>query len=64
MIQELQEILSTEGDLEILEEQLEDLDSSESTGLWYSVDPVVRYIEEVKFCEGYGDLPNKFVSLE
>ena len=61
MIQELQEILNTDGDLEILEEQL---DSGENTGLWYSVNPVVRYKEEVNFSPGYIELPNKFVSLE
>ena len=61
MIQELQEILSTDGDLEILEEQL---DSYENTGLWYSVDPVVRYKEKVHFSPGYIELPNKFISLE
>ena len=61
MIQELQEILSVNGDLEIFEELL---DSAENTGLWYSVDPVVRYKEEVYFSPGYAELPNKFVSLE
>lgn len=61
MIQELQEILSTDGDLEIFEEQL---DSDENTGLWYSVDPVVRYKEGVYFSPGYIELPDKFISLE
>lgn len=61
MIQELQEILSVNGDLEIFEEQL---DSGKNTGLWYSVDPVVRYKEEVYFSPGYVELPDKFVSLE
>lgn len=61
MIQELQEILSVNGDLEIFEELL---DSAENTGLWYSVDPVVRYKEEVYFSPGYVELPDKFVSLE
>jgi hypothetical protein len=61
MIQELQENLNKEGDLEICEETL---DGGENTGLWYSVDPVVRYKEEVTFRPGYGELPNKFVSLE
>lgn len=61
MIQELQKILSVNGDLEIFEELL---DSAENTGLWYSVDPVVRYKEEVYFSPGHIELPNKFVSLE
>lgn len=61
MIQELQEILNKEGDLEIYEEIL---DGEENTGIWYSVDPTVRYKEEVHFSPGYVELPNKFVSLE
>jgi hypothetical protein len=61
MIQELQEILNTDGDLEIFEEQL---DFGENTGLWYSLDPVVRYKEKVNFTPGYIELPDKFVSLE
>ncbi len=61
MIQELQEILSVDGDLEIYEETL---DGGENTGLWYSVDPVVRCKDEVQIRTGYDFLPNKFVSLE
>jgi len=61
MIQELQEILSVDGDLEIYEETL---DGGENTGLWYSVDPVVRCKNEVQIRTGYDFLPNKFVSLE
>ena len=61
LIEELQEILNEEGDLEIYEEQL---DSGENTGIWYSVDPVVRYKEGVYFSPGYIELPKKFVSLE
>lgn len=61
MIQELQEILNKEGDLEIYEEFLDD---GEFTGVWYSVDPVVRYKKDVKVRSGYDFLPNKFVSLE
>lgn len=61
MIQELQEILNKEGDLEIYEEIL---DGEENTGIWYSVDPVVRCKNEIRFSPGYIELPNKFVSLE
>lgn len=62
MIEELQEILNKEGDLEIYEEIL---DGAENTGIWYSVDPVVRYRSEVQIRTGYDlPLPNKFVSLE
>ena len=62
MIEELQEILNKEGDLEIYEEIL---DGTENTGIWYSVDPVVRYKSEVQIRTGYDlPLPNKFVSLE
>lgn len=61
MIQKLQEILNKEGDLEIYEDLI---DEGENTGMWYSVDPVVRYKEEVYFTPGYIELPNKFVSLE
>lgn len=61
MIQELQEILNKEGDLEIYEEIL---DGEENTGVWYSVDPVVRYKKEVQMRTGYDILPDKFVSLE
>lgn len=60
-IKELQEILSEEGDLEIYEEFL---DEGENTGIWYSVDPVVRNKGEVQIRTGYDFLPNKFVSLE
>lgn len=60
-IEELQEILSKEGDLEIYEEFL---DEGENTGIWYSVDPVVRNKGEVQIRTGYDFLPNKFVSLE
>ena len=60
-IKELQEILNEEGDLEIYEEFV---DEGYNTGRWYSVDPVVRNREEVKIKEGYGYLPDKFVSLE
>lgn len=61
MIQELQEILNKEGDLEIYEEIL---DGEENTGLWYSVNPIIRCIDEVQIRTGYGSLPDKFVSLE
>ena len=62
MIEELQEILNKEGDLKIYEEIL---DGTENTGIWYSVDPVVRYRSEVQIRTGYDlPLPNKFVSLE
>lgn len=61
MIQELQEILNKEGDLEIYEEIL---DGEENTGIWYSVDPVVRCKGEVQIRTGYDILPDKFVSLE
>ena len=60
-IEKLQEILNEEGDLEIYEDLI---DEGENTGMWYSVDPVVRYKEEVYFTPGYIELPNKFVSLE
>ena len=60
-IKELQEILNEEGDLEIYEELV---DEGYNTGMWYSVSPVVRNREEVKIKEGYGYLPDKFVSLE
>ena len=61
MIEELQEILNKEGDLEIYEEFL---DEGENTGIWYSVDPVVRYKSEVQIRIGYDFLTDKFVSLE
>lgn len=62
MIEELQEILNKEGDLEIYEEIL---DGTENTGVWYSVDPVVRYRSEVQIRTNCDlPLPNKFVSLE
>ena len=61
LIKELQEILNKEGDLEIYEEFL---DEGENTGVWYSVDPVVRYKKEVQIRTGYDFLPDKFVSLE
>lgn len=61
-IKELQEILNKEGDLEIYEEIL---DGEENTGIWYSVDPVVRCKSEVKILTGYDiSLPDKFISLE
>ena len=60
-IKELQEILEVNGDLEIYEEIL---DGEENTGIWYVVNPVPRSKEGVKIAEGYGDLPDKFVSLE
>ena len=61
LIEELQEILNEEGDLEIYEEFL---DEGYNTGIWYSVSPAVRNKKEVKIREGYGDLPDKFISLE
>lgn len=61
MIEELQEILNEEGDLEIYEEIF---DGEENTGIWYSVDPVVRCKDEVQIRIGYDFLPDKFVSLE
>lgn len=61
LIEELQEILNKEGNLEIYEEFV---DEGYSTGMWYSVSPVVRNKEEVKILEGYDFLPNKFISLE
>ena len=61
MIEELQEILNKEGDLEIYEEFL---DEGENTGIWYSVDPVVRCKSEVQIRIGYDFLTDKFVSLE
>ena len=65
MIEELQEILNKEGDLEIYEEYYEGFpDAPENTGLWYSINPVVRYKEEIYFSPGYIELPDKFVSLE
>ena len=61
LIEELQKIQNKEGDLEIYEELV---DEGYNTGMWYSVDPVVRNKKEVKIREGYGSLPNKFISLE
>ena len=61
MIEELQEILNKEGDLEIYEEFV---DEGYNTGMWYSVDPVVRCKDEVQIRTGYDFLPDKFVSLE
>lgn len=61
MIQELQEILNKEGDLEIYEEFL---DEGDFIGMWYPIDPVVRYKKDVKVRSGCNFLPNKFVSLE
>lgn len=61
MIEELQYILKHEGDLEIYEEFL---DEDESTGMWYSVSPLLRHKIEVNIKEGYDFLLDKFVSLE
>jgi hypothetical protein len=61
LIEELQELLNEEGDLEVYEELM---DSGENTGMWYTISPVVRNKKEVKIREGYGDLPDKFISLE
>ena len=61
LIEELHKIQNKEGDLEIYEELV---DEGYNTGMWYSVDPVVRNKKEVKIQEGYGSLPNKFISLE
>ena len=61
MIEELQKILNKEGDLEIYEEIL---DGAENTGVWYSVDPIVRYKKDVHIRTSYDFLPDKFVSLE
>lgn len=60
-IEEFQKILNKEGDLEIYEEFL---DEGENTGVWYSVDPVVRYKKEVQIRTGYDFLPDKFINLE
>lgn len=61
-IEKLQKILIKEGDLEIYEEFLDEEENS--TGAWYSVNPVIRHKNEVQIHACYDFLPNKFVSLE